>query len=74
VIKNSSFEEIIEKNFRKMDRHLASMLGRTGMDAAMILQGFIIFLEHYFKNAKKEDIMEKLRKEGARYYTQGNRS
>lgn len=67
AIDNSQIESIIDSKFKKMDRHLASMLGRSGMDISMILMGLILFLEHYFKTDRKV-IMEQLRQYGAKYY------
>lgn len=73
IIKDSKLEEIIENKLSKTDKHLSSMLGRTGMDVSMILMGLIILLEKEF-DADKKSIMEKLRQDGARYFTETSKS
>jgi hypothetical protein len=72
LLKDSELEKLLDDKISKIDKHLASMLGRTGMDTSMLLMGLIIFLEHYFE-ADKNVIFERLRKEGARYYTSSSK-
>lgn len=73
VLKMTLVEKLIKDEFRKMDRHLSSMLGRTGMDVSMVLMGLCLFLRDYFTQAGEElpsidDILTTLRKEGAKYF------
>lgn len=68
LLKDSKIEEIISNEIKKVDKHLSSMLGRTGMDVSMVLMGLILFLEKTLK-VDREQIQEKLRRDGARYFT-----
>lgn len=66
--KDSKLERLLDEKVSRIDKHLASMLGRNGMDTSMILMGLIYFLENHFKESR-ETIFEVLKKDGARYYT-----
>ena len=73
VLELSGVDRLIKDEFKKMDRHLSSMLGRTGMDVSMILMGMCLFLRDYFTREGEElpgidDVLNTLRKEGARYF------
>ena len=70
IILDSKIEEFISERVTKAENHLASMMGRTGMDVSMVLMGLILFLEKFFDGkVTREQIQEKLRKDGARYFT-----
>lgn len=70
MIQDTGLESFINEKINKVENHLASMLARNGMDNAMSLMGLLIFLEKFF-NGKytREELQEKLRIEGARYFT-----
>ena len=73
MMETTMVDKLIKDEFRKMDKHLSSMLGRTGMDVSMVLMGMCLFLRDYFTQSGEAlpsigDIMETLRKEGARYF------
>lgn len=68
LIRDSNIEVIINERVTKLDNHLASMLGRTGMDVSMTLMGMIILLEKLLKLDRKI-IQDELRKQGARYFS-----
>lgn len=75
VLDVTFIEKLIKDEFRKMDKHLSSMLGRTGMDVSMILMGLCLFLRDYFTRSGEElpsldDVLDTLRKEGAKYFKQ----
>lgn len=69
IVADSKLEEIIDARLNKLEKHLASMLGKTGLDVAMILTGLARILEDTY-NEDPADIYENLRKFGAAYYTQ----
>lgn len=67
---DTELESFINDRIGKAENHLASMLGRTGMDVSMTLMGVILFLEKFFAGkVTREEIQEKLRIDGARYFT-----
>lgn len=73
VLEITHADRLIKDEFKKIDRHLSSMLGRTGMDVSMILMGLCLFLRDYFTASGEEppeidNILETLRKDGARYF------
>lgn len=68
IIKDSLLEKTIQTEIKKIDKHLSSMLGRSGMDISMILVGIIEFLADYFEK-DFDEMSEELRKTGAKYYT-----
>lgn len=73
VLEVTFVDRLIKDEFRKMDRHLSSMLGRTGMDVSMVLMGMCLFLRDYFTESGEnppaiDDVLETLRKEGAKYF------
>lgn len=68
VIESSNIENILDRKFKAMDKHLSSMLGKNGMTDSMLLVGMIKFLSSYFK-IEPDEIIEVLRKEGKIYYT-----
>lgn len=68
VARDSGLEVYINERITNMDKHLASMMARTGMDASMILMANVMLLENLFKMERKE-LMGKLRKDGAKYFT-----
>lgn len=68
ILKDSKIEEIISHEIKKVDKHLSSMLGRTGMDVSMTLMGLILFLEKTLK-VDREQIQDRLMRDGARYFT-----
>ncbi len=70
LIADSRLESFINERIGKMENRLASMMGRTGMDTSMVLMGLLLFLEKYF-NGKitREQLQEKLRTDGARYFS-----
>lgn len=68
ILKDSKIEDIISTEIKKVDKHLASMIGRTGMDTSMVLVGMIMLLQKTF-GVEYDKVVEKLRIDGARYYT-----
>ena len=68
LFKDSELEKMLDEKFDKLDNHLSSMLGRTGLDASMILVGMTYFLESYFEK-DISDIFNTLRKDGVDYFT-----
>ncbi|MGD9678941.1 MAG: hypothetical protein AB7V16_11425 [Vulcanibacillus sp.] len=68
IANNNSIIPWFNKRTDVLDKHLSSMMGRTGMDVSMILVGLIYLLEHLFEE-DKDNIIEVLKKDGARYYT-----
>jgi len=68
IFKDSKLEKLLDEKLSRIDKHLSSMLGRTGMDTSMILMGLIYFLEFQFKESR-ETIFEVLKKDGAKYFT-----
>lgn len=70
MVEDSGIEQFINTRVGKMEDHLASMMGRTGMDVSMTLMGLILFLEKFFKGQfTREELQETLRKDGARYFS-----
>jgi DNA polymerase III delta prime subunit len=67
LIESSNIENILDRKFKAMDKHLSSMLGKNGMTDSMVLVGMIKFLSSYFK-IEPDEIIEVLRKEGRIYY------
>lgn len=68
LLRNSELEKMLDEKIDKLDSHLSSMLGRTGLDASMILVGMTYFLESYFEK-DIADIFNTLRKDGVDYFT-----
>lgn len=73
ISRDSGLEVYINERVNKLDKHLASMMARTGMDTSMALMGMIILLEKLLKVDREELILE-LRKEGARYFSNAIKS
>lgn len=69
MIEDSRLETFINERITKMENHLASMLGRTGMDTSMNLMGLIWLIDVLMKNVDRKDIELKIRKDGARYFS-----
>lgn len=70
LIEDSYLEQFINTRVSKAEDHIASMLGRTGMDVSMTLMGLLLFLEKFFKGqVSREALQEQLRKDGARYFS-----
>lgn len=69
IVMDSNLEVFINNRISKAEDHLASMLGRTGMDTSMVLTGLVLLLENIMKNVSKEEIYHKLRKDGANYFS-----
>ena len=67
LLKDSELEKMLDNKIDKLDNHLSSMLGRTGLDASMILVGMAYFLESYFEKDVNE-IFNTLRKDGVDYF------
>lgn len=70
IARDSGLEVYIDQRITKVDKHLASMMARTGMDVSMVLMGLVFLLEQLTKT-DREELMIMLRKEGARYFTSG---
>lgn len=68
LLKDSELEKMLDEKIDKLDSHLSSMLGRTGLDASMILVGVAYFLESYFEKDINE-VFNTLRKDGVDYFT-----
>lgn len=68
ISRDTSLENYLNNRITKAEDHLASMLGRTGMDVSMVLMGLIMFLEKA-TNLTREELYRKLRVEGARYFS-----
>ncbi|MEG2110051.1 MAG: hypothetical protein RRY19_09720 [Clostridium sp.] len=68
LLKDSGLEKMLDEKIDKLDSHLSSMLGRTGLDASMILVGVAYFLESYFEKDINE-VFNTLRKDGVDYFT-----
>lgn len=68
IIQDSGLDIYLNERLNKMDNHLGSMLGRTGIDVSMTLMGVIILLEKLTK-VDREKIQYELRKLGAKYFT-----
>lgn len=68
MIKDSGLETFINDRVSKAENHLAAMMGRTGMDTSMILMGLILLLEKLLK-VDRQNLQEKLRIDGARYFS-----
>ncbi|MBU5486551.1 hypothetical protein KQI86_19900 [Clostridium sp. MSJ-11] len=68
IVSDTNLELYINNRITKAEDHLASMLGRTGMDVSMVLMGLIMFLEKA-TNLTREELYRKLRVEGARYFS-----
>lgn len=41
ILKNSELEEMLDEKLNRIDKHLSSMLAKTGIDVDMILTGLI---------------------------------
>lgn len=68
--RHSNIIDDISNRIEKAENHLASMLGRTGMDTSIVLMGIVELLEKlYAGNKSRVDIQNELRKLGALYYT-----
>lgn len=70
IARDSGLEIYIDQRITKVDKHLASMMARTGMDTSMVLMGLILLLEKLLK-VERTELMDMLRKEGARYFSSG---
>ncbi|MGL5381750.1 hypothetical protein [Clostridium sp.] len=68
VLQDSELEKMLDEKLAKVDSHLSSMLGRTGLDASMILVGLAYFLEDYYEK-DIADIFNRLRTDGVDYFT-----
>lgn len=69
IIKQDSGVELyVNKRITSAENHLASMLGRTGMDTSMVFMGLVMLLEK-ITNEDRESLIRKLRIEGARYFS-----
>lgn len=68
IVMDSELEVYINKRIKKAEDHLASMMGRTGMDTSMTLMGIIRLLDKLLVGVDREKIMLELRKEGAIYF------
>lgn len=70
MVRDTNLENYINERITRAENHLASMLGRTGMDTSMVLMGLLLFLEKYFSGKiTREDLQEHLRKDAARYFS-----
>lgn len=68
ISRDSGLENYINDRVGKLDKHLASMLARNGMDTSMVLMGMVLLLEKLLK-VDKEEIISQLRKDGAKYFS-----
>lgn len=68
INRDSGIESYINKRITSAENHLASMLGRTGMDTSMVFMGLVMLLER-ITNEDRESLIRKLRVEGARYFS-----
>ncbi|MGL4911793.1 MAG: hypothetical protein ACRC3Y_05100 [Romboutsia sp.] len=71
LISNSELEKMLDERFEKVDKHLASMLGKNGLDTSMVLIGMAYFLEDYYEKDITK-IFNTLRKDGVEYFTNKN--
>jgi hypothetical protein len=72
LIANSKLALLLDQKLTKHDKHIASMLGRTGVDVSMALIGIAnILIELYGDEVevKVTDVLKNLRSEGVSYYT-----
>jgi hypothetical protein len=70
IVEDSKIETFFNDRITKVENHLASMLGRTGMDTSMVLMGMILFLDKFFAGKfTREQLVDQLRKDGARYFS-----
>jgi aspartokinase len=77
IINTSKIEQLLEEKISKHDKHIASMLGRTGIDVAMILIGISDILIRFYKDDDEfksaelsvQDIIKVLRTDGVRYFS-----
>lgn len=67
IIKDTNLESYINDRITKAEKHLASMLARTGMDTSMNLMAAVILLSKLLK-VNEVEIQNELRKRGARYF------
>lgn len=68
ISRDSGLEVYFNERMSKMEKHLASMMARTGMDTSMNLMGTIELLSKLLK-IDKEQIILQLRKDGAKYFS-----
>jgi hypothetical protein len=68
LLKESNLESLLDEKLSKIDKHLASMIAKTGIDVAMTLLGVVYLNEAQYKT-DKEKIIKLLREDGAKYYT-----
>ena len=74
VKRESNIETLLNERFAKLDKHLSSMMARTGMDVSMNLMGTINILKLVLDQTTSVgemtnvDIEEKLRVLGAAYF------
>lgn len=70
ILKETEFETILNNRITKAEDHLASMMGRTGMDVSMTLMGVLVMMEKMFAGkVTREQLQNELRKQGARYFS-----
>lgn len=74
VKRESNIESLLNERFAKLDKHLSSMMARTGMDVSMGLMGTINILKLVLDQTTsvgemtQVEIEEKLRVLGAAYF------
>lgn len=68
IIQDSGIENLINERIAKLDKHLSSMLARTGIDTSMTLMGILVLLEKLLKVDRKKLEFE-LRRQGVNYFT-----
>lgn len=67
IVQDSKMEEIIDERFRRMDKHLSSMLGKFGMDISMNFMAMLYFASSYYEKDAAE-LYELYRKDGLDYF------
>lgn len=71
IMKESNFESLLNDRFGKLDKHLSSMMARTGIDVSMTLMGVVTILAKFMgTEEEKEVVLEILRKSGVKYFTE----
>lgn len=66
--KISLLDDVLEKYFSKLDKHLSSMMAKNGIDTSIILIGLLRFLSNEYEQPAKI-LLESLKKDGIKYFT-----
>lgn len=70
LLDESNLEGLILENFKRVDKHLGSMIARNSMDVSILVVSMMDLIYHIFgKEVEKTALYTEFRVEAAKYFT-----